>query len=242
MLRPDTGAMTAELVVSVSGISDRTLCALDGFRTELRGRGVPLSLFVAPRQKAGYRLDADATTADRLRGYREDGDAVVLHGFDEAAIKRFRSEFATLPAHEPNLRLLAADRAMEHLGLRTRVFAAPGWTASPGTVRALPRNGFHLMIGLYETVDLVRGVSTRSRVVGIGAGFLKEPWWCRTVVLSAERTARRGGGVRLAVSAGQLGKPGPRQALLDAVDLAMMHGCRPGVYRWTGRPAVPDAA
>lgn len=234
--------MTSELVVSVSGITERTIADLDGFRAELRGRGVPLSLFVAPRRKGGYRLDADAVTSERLRRYREGGDAMVLHGFDGAATKRFRSEFATLPAHEANLRLLAADRTLEHLGLRTRLFAAPGWTISPGTVKALPRSGFRLAIGLYETVDLVRGIATRSRVVGIGAGFLKEPWWCRAVVLSAERTARRGSTVRLAVSAGQLGRTGPRQALLDAVDLAIMHGCRPGVYRWNERPALAGAA
>lgn len=234
--------MTAHLIVSVSGISDRTIGDLDGFRDELRGRGVPLSLFVAPRQKNGYRLDADHTTAERLRRYRADGDAVVLHGFDDAATKRFRGEFATLPAHEAHLRLLAADRTLEHLGLRTRLFAAPGWTISEGTMRVLPRNGFRLSIGIYETVNLVSGMASRSRVVGIGAGFLKEEWWCRTVVLAAERVARRRGTVRLAISAGQLGRTGPRQAVLDAVDLAMMHGCQPGVYRSGDRPALPDAA
>jgi predicted deacetylase len=107
---------------------------------------------------------------------------------------------------------------------------------------ALPRNGFRLLIGLYETVDLLRGTTSRGRVIGIGAGFLTEPWWCRTVVLSAERTARRGGTVRLAVSARQLGKPGPRQAVLDAVDLALMHGCAPVVYRWQPDPVLADAA
>ena len=199
-------------------------------------------MFVAPRLKGGYRLDSDDTTVDWLQRRRSSGDAVVLHGFDEAATKRMRSEFATLPAHEANLRLIGADRALEQLGLRTRLFAAPGWTASAGTVMALPRNGFRLLIGLYETVDLLRGTMARGRVIGIGAGFLTEPWWCRTVVLSAERTARRGGTVRLAVSARQLGKPGPRQAVLDAVDLALMHGCAPVVYRWQPDPVLADAA
>ena len=234
--------MSGELIVSVSGISDRTVADLDDFRRLLDARGIPVSLFVAPRLKAGYRLESDATTADWLRRHRELGDAVVLHGFDEAATKRMRAEFATLPAHEANLRLIGADRTMEHLGLRTRLFSVPGWTASDGTVEALPRNGFRLLVGLYGTVDLVRANTVRSRVLGIGAGFLSEPWWCRTLVLSAERTARRGGTVRLAVSARQLGKPGPRQAVLDAVDLALMHGCRPAVYRWDGDPALSDAA
>ena len=234
--------MPADLIVSVSGISARTLSHLDEFRNQLHARSVPVSLFVAPRLKGGYRLDSDDTTVDWLVARRSAGDAVVLHGFDEAATKRLRSEFATLPAHEANLRLIAADRTLEQLGLRTRLFAAPGWTASTGTVTALPRNGFRLLIGLYETMDLLRGSTLRGRVIGIGAGFLTEPWWCRTVVLSAERTARRGGTVRLAVSARQLGKPAARQAVLDAIDIALMHGCTPAVYQWNPGPVLADAA
>ena len=79
-------------------------------------------------------------------------------------------------------------------------------------------------------------------MLGIGEGFLTEPWWCRTLVLSAERTARRGGTVRVAVAARQLRKHGPRQAMLDVVDLALMHDCPPTVYRWgTDRPASSAA-
>jgi len=60
--------------------------------------------------------------------------------------------------------------------------------------------------------------------------------------LSAERIARRGGIVRVAVAARQLRKPGPQQAMLDAVDLALMHGCAPTVYRWRPDKAILDAA
>jgi uncharacterized protein len=197
---------------------------------------------VAPRIKGGYRLDNDAVTVEWLCARRDDGDAIVLHGFDETANKKRRGEFATLPAHEANLRLTAADRVMEHLGLRTRLFAAPGWTLSQGTVLALPRNGFRLVAGLSEITDLVRRTSVRARVLGIGEGFLSEPWWCRTLVLSAERTARRNGIVRVAVAARHLRRPGPRQAMLDAVDLAMMHQCTPRVYHWNPYRALTDAA
>lgn len=224
--------MPGELLVSVSGISDRTLAGLDEFSGLLDGLGVGLSLFVAPRRKHGYRLESDPATVDWLRDRRALGDAIVLHGFDEAATRRRRSEFAVLPAHEANLRLIAADRTLERIGMRTRLFAAPGWTVSAGAVTALRRNGFRLLIGRHESTDLVRGACSRGRVLGIGAGFPKELWWCRSVVLLAERTARRGATVRLAVAAGQLGKVAARQALLDAVDTALEHGCTPAVYRW----------
>lgn len=234
--------MAGQLILSISHVSARTLADVAGFRAELDARGVPASFLVAPRLKGGYRLDRDAPTVEWLRDRRSSGDAIVLHGFDEAATKKRRSEFASLAAHEANLRLMGADRVLEHLGLRTRLFAAPGWTVSQGTVMALPRNGFRVLAGLGGVTDLVRGTTVRARVVGVGAGFLTEPWWCRTVVLTAERTARRAGVVRLNVSAKQLGRIGPRRAVLDAIDLALMHQCAPQIYRWEPRVALRDAA
>ncbi|KUI37632.1 deacetylase [Mycobacterium sp. IS-1496] len=234
--------MAGQLILSISHVSARTLADVAGFRAELDARGVPVSFLVAPRLKGGYRLDRDASTVDWLRDRRAEGDAIVLHGFDEAATKKRRSEFASLAAHEANLRLMGADRVLEHLGLRTRLFAAPGWMVSQGTAIALPRNGFRVLAGLSGVTDLVRGTTVRARVVGVGAGFLTEPWWCRTVVLTAERTARRAGTVRLNVSAKHLGRIGPRRAVLDAIDLALMHRCVPQVYRWEPRAALREAA
>jgi len=234
--------VAGQLVVSVSGISNCTLTDVEAFCGQLDTRHVPASFLVAPRIKGGYRLDSDTPTVEWLADRRERGDTIVLHGFDEAATKKRRGEFATLPAHEANLRLMAADRVLEHLGLRTRLFAAPGWTVSQGTLTALPRNGFRLLAGLSGITDLVRQTTMRARVLGIGEGFLSEPWWCRTLVLSAERTARRDGIVRVAVHARHLRRPGPRQAMLDAVDLALMHQCAPAVYHWQPYPALTDAA
>ncbi|GFG54298.1 DUF2334 domain-containing protein [Mycolicibacterium agri] len=234
--------MAGQLIVSISGISRHTLPDVAAFCAELDGRGVPSSLLVAPRLKGDYRLDHDAGTVAWLTARRARGDAIVLHGFDEAATKKRRGEFATLPAHEANLRLMGADRVLEHVGLRTRLFAAPGWTVSQGTVTVLPRNGFRLLAGLAGVSDLVRRTTVRARVLGIGEGFLSEPWWCRTLVLAAERTGRRRGIVRVAVAARHLRKPGPRQAVIDAVDLALMHRCVPTVYEWRPYPALTDAA
>jgi predicted deacetylase len=234
--------MAGQLIVSISGIRGRALGDVADLCAELETRKIPPSLFVAPRLKGGYRLDRDPDTVEWLTARRAGGAAVVLHGFDEAATKKRRGEFAALPAHEANLRLMGADRVLEHLGLRTRLFAAPGWTVSQGTVTALPRNGFRLLVGDSVITDLVRATSVRARVLGIGEGFLTEPWWCRTLVLAAERTARRSGTVRIAVAASQLRRTGPRQAVLDAIDLALMHGCVPAAYQWQPYPVLTDAA
>jgi predicted deacetylase len=230
------------LIVSVSGICERTLDDVAEFCEKMDNRSVPVSLLVAPRLKGGYRLDQDPVTVEWLTGRRAVGDAILLNGYDDAATKKRRGEFATLPAHEANLRLMAADRVLEHLGLRTRLFAAPRWTASPGTVTVLPRNGFRLLADLHEITDLVRQTTVRARVLGIGEGFLSEPWWCRMLVLSAERVARRDGVVRVAVAASHLRKSGPLQAMLDSVDLGLLHGCEPTVYQWRADQAILDAA
>ncbi|MFF0814796.1 DUF2334 domain-containing protein [Rhodococcus sp. NPDC003318] len=227
--------MVATLIVSVSGIRDETRELVAEFADEMDRRAVPLSLLVAPRLKDKYRLVRDEPTQDWLRGRREHGDVIVLHGYDQAATKKRRAEFAALPQHEATLRLLAADRVMEEAGLRTRAFAAPRWLVSPGAVTALPRTGFRLLAGATGIHDLDRGTVVRARVLGIGEGFRAEPWWCRALVLGAGRTARRGGTVRLAVSAKQLAQPGPRQAMLDAVDLALHHEARVDTYRWKPR-------
>jgi uncharacterized protein len=109
-------------------------------------------------------------------------------------------------------------------------------------ILALPNNGFRLLADAYGMTDLVRTTTVRARVLGIGEGYLAEPWWCRMVVMSADRIARRGGVVRIAVAARHLRKPGPRQAMLDAVDLALLQECTPMVYRWRSDRAVLDAA
>ena len=230
------------MIVSISGIGEHTLADVADFCAQMDARSVPLSLLVAPRLGDGYRLDRDPRTVDWLTARRSGGDAIVLHGYDEAATKKRRGEFATLHAHEANLRLKGADRVLEHLGLRTRLFAAPGWLVSPGAVKALPDNGFRLLADTYGVTDLVRNTTERARVLGIGEGFLAEPWWCRMVVMSADRIARRGGVVRIAVAARHLRKSGPRQAMLDAVDLALLQQCTPQVYRWRAGSAVRDAA
>ncbi|MGB2720486.1 MAG: DUF2334 domain-containing protein [Rhodococcus sp. (in: high G+C Gram-positive bacteria)] len=227
--------MSGRLIVSVSGIKNDTYEHAAEFARILDGRGVPLSLLVAPRLKDKYRLAADVPTQEWLRTRRDGGDAIVLHGYDQAATKRRRSEFSALPRHEARLRLMAADRVMEQTGLRTRVFAAPRWIASPGAVEALPDAGFRMLAALNGIHDLDRDGTVRARVWGIGEGFKAEPWWFKALVLGAGRTARRDGVVRLAISAKQLGRPGPRQAILDAIDLSLHHGAEAGVYEWTPR-------
>ncbi|MGZ8178509.1 DUF2334 domain-containing protein [Williamsia sp. SKLECPSW1] len=223
--------MSGRLYVSVSGIRAETFDDVRLLVDELAARDVPVSLLVSPRLKHGYRLHEDPTTVDWLRERRSGADAVVLHGYDQAPTKRRRGEFAVIDAHEAGLRLAAADRVLETCGLRTRIFAAPRWTASPGALTALPRAGFHVNLGFTGWDDLVTGTSTRARVLGFGDGFRVDAWWCRMVVAATNRTARRGGDVRLSIAGKHLATAPARQTFLDCIDLARHHGMTPATYR-----------
>lgn len=245
--------MPAQVIVSLSGVQSAHLDLAAELAGALRSRGVPLSLLVAPRSKGGHRLTHDAPTLEWLRARRDAGDSIVLHGYDQAATKSRRAEFAALPEHEAALRLTAADRVLESIGLRTRLFAPPRWAVSAGALQALPRTGFRLCADLTAVRDLEHAQHVRSRVLGVtgraggsglgsGENTTTEPWWCRALVMGAGRTARRGGMVRIAVDARHLGRSGPRQAVLDAVDLALHHGAQPDRYRLTTEPAVVRAA
>ena len=61
------------MIVSVSGICERTLDDVAEFCEKMDNRSVPVSLLVAPRLKGGYRLDQDPVTVEWLTGRRAVG-------------------------------------------------------------------------------------------------------------------------------------------------------------------------
>jgi predicted deacetylase len=227
------GSVTARLLVSLSGINTWTLDRGADLCEELATRGVPLTLLLAPRVGGA---DQPRPVRTWVREQSAAGAALLQHGCDQATeqrslVVRRRAEFATLPAHEAGLRLTAAGAAMERAGLvAPQGFVPPRWLASPGTVTASRRKGFRLCADLLGVRDLSTGSVHRGRVLGFGVGERTEPWWCFALVMGAARTARRGGLVRLAVDTADLARSGPRQALLDAVDIALHHGARAVTY------------
>lgn len=232
-------------MVSLSGISTPALDRCAELSAELAHRKVPLSLLVAPRMPGSVGPDAVAWIRQRIG----QGDALLLHGFDHAAEPYTRAltlgrkaEFAALPAHEAGLRLTAATVLLERMELATDCFAPPRWLASHGTINALRRKGFALCADLAGVRDLRGGIVYKGRVQGFGHGDRTEPWWCYALVLGAARGARRGGLVRLAVDATDLVRSGPRQALLDAVDIALHHGATGLTYRELIKPRLARAA
>jgi predicted deacetylase len=219
-------------MVSLSGINAWTLDRSADLCTELASRGVPFSMLLAPKIAGA---DQPGAVLNWVREQQATGNALLQHGYDHPAdpktrtIRR-RAEFASLPAHEAKLRLTAAATAMERLNLTTDAFAPPRWVASPGTVLALRHKGFATCADLIGIRDLRTNLVHKGRVQAIGFGERTEPWWCFALVMGASRAARKGHLIRLAADTADLTRSGPRQALLDAVDIALHYGATPITY------------
>lgn len=236
--------MSARLVVSLSGLTDRpeALELATDLAAELDARDVPLSQLFRPH---GAPEEVVGWVRDRLAH----GDALVLHGYDHTrdptgartGLGR-RAEFAALPRHEAHLRLLAARRALTALGLRTDTFVPPRWLASPGTVDALREQGFAVcadeaavrLLGVPDTVLAARvlGFRASGEVRAVAEDRrAAEAWRARALLAGAARAVRRGELVRLAVRAKDLRRPTRVAAVLAAVDAALAAGAGPATYR-----------
>lgn len=215
-------------MVSLSGIGIRTLHRCVELAEQLDHRGVALSLLCTPRVAGSGQ---PTVVMDWVRRRRDHGDALLLHGFDHVPTSKRRAEFGSLPAHEAGLRLTAAIRSMERLGFELDSFAPPWWALSSGTLTALRRKGFVLCADATKVHDLRSGAVHKGRVHGMAYGERVEPWSCFALVLGVARAARKGSLVRLAVDAEDLSRPGPRRAILDAIDIATHHGAESTTYR-----------
>src|ERR1700761_3814847 len=68
-----TAGVSGKLIVSVSGIGERTLADVDAFCRQMDSRNVPVSLLVAPRLSGDYRLDHDPRPVEWLGNRRAGG-------------------------------------------------------------------------------------------------------------------------------------------------------------------------
>jgi predicted deacetylase len=125
------------LLVSLSGLGPGApLAAAADCCDALDARRVPLTLLVGPRPHP----EVAAFAAARRRA----GDAVLMLGF--RSVHDDARPYRRLPVLEARLRLAGATRSAEALGLEPDGFAAPGWSVSEGTRRALAEAGLGLLL------------------------------------------------------------------------------------------------
>src|SRR5689334_21322827 len=103
------GNVDAELVVSLAGVTPRTLHRCADLAAELERRHVPLSALYPASTGEG-------PVTEWVRERTARGDGLLLHGYDHRVAPTDRpvvslarkAEFAALGAHEARLRLIAA--------------------------------------------------------------------------------------------------------------------------------------
>ena len=128
-------------------------------RRVLRGPRCPLraGLPVGPAPEGRLPAGAGRSHGGMVAAPAHGGDAIVLHGYDEAATKKRRGEFAT--SARPRGQSAADGRRPSPRSPRVahQAVRRAGLDGVAGHRYALPRNGFRLLAGLTGITDLVRG-------------------------------------------------------------------------------------
>lgn len=214
-------------MVALSGIDERTREDCEPFAAELRERGVRVSLLVPPTALVGGAPVLGGWLGNRTAA----GDELVLHGLDlphghQGSGLGFRR---TVPEHEAGLRLVAVRAALDRVGLSSRTFTARSRRLSEGTMAALHAAGFAVCADANHIRVLRSGRIHRAQSRTF-EGILGEHARCRALPAAIDRAARRESLVRLSVDAADIAVPGRRQAVRDAVDLALRRGFAAATY------------
>ncbi|MDX3657495.1 hypothetical protein PV646_09295 [Streptomyces sp. ID05-26A] len=211
-------------MVSLSGIGPQNLDRCADLAAALDPRQVPLSLLIVPRELGKAQ--------EWVRQRASLGDAVVLHGLGQRR----------LPAYEAGLLLMGARMQMDAIGLNIDTFAPRRIVASPGTLIALAKHRFQRCADAHAVREIGSGLATLGRLHALTERSSFGELRSLALVYAAARSARRGGLTRITVDARDLHRPGARQAVLDAVDIALAHDAVPTTYVKLPSPRLASAA
>ncbi len=236
--------MPARLVVSVHDVAPATEAATAQWCADADSFGIPVSLLVIPGSwRGGSLLDAP-DYADFLRARRAQGDEIMMHGWEHRAPKegtllrrgvaqlvaRGAAEFAALDHDAARARLRPAVDVMERMGLSTTGFTPPGWLASPAAERALCQAGFSHTTDHFGLKDLRTGRRWRGFALSQRPGGTGERAGARLMEWASQRTAARGGFVRIALHPDDLTRPGLRDAALRSIEGVLAAGAVASTY------------
>ncbi|MCX4098663.1 DUF2334 domain-containing protein [Nocardia sp. alder85J] len=236
--------MSAQLVVSIHDVAPATDAETARWCADADSFGIPVSLLVIPGPWRGSRLAEAPEYGMFLRERRAHGDEIMLHGWEHRApgegaplrravaraVARGAAEFAALEPEGADDRLRRAIAVMDEMGLATTGFTPPGWLASPAAEQALARAGFSHTTDHFGLLDLRTGQRWRGFALSQRPGGAGERTAARLMQALAQRSARRGGLVRIALHPDDLHRPGLRTAALRAIEGALAAGARATTY------------
>jgi predicted deacetylase len=181
---------TRRLVVSVHDVTPASRPHVESTLELLTALGIDRrSLLVIPNVRGERPLDADEDFCAWLHRRRQDGDEIVLHGYEHVGVgrprnsgERFRDrwftkgegEFLSLDYHAALDRIACGKAMMERAGLYPQGFVAPAWLINRDGLRAARDLGFQYSNSYLTVADLARERTHWVPSVVFGPGRLDE--------------------------------------------------------------------
>ena len=178
------------LVVSVHDVApphrDRVRRILDALAKVGVGRR---SLLVIPNFQGRWPLDRHEQFVADLRQWQDDGDEMVLHGYEHVSVgtprglsERLRhrwltvneGEFLSLGYRAARDRIERGLALVREARLDVRGFIAPAWLISDAALQATRDCGFEYTNSYFRFLDLARGRSCLAPSLVFGPGRLGE--------------------------------------------------------------------
>jgi predicted deacetylase len=179
-----------QIVVSVHDVAPQTRPRVARLLDLLATIGIEQrSLLVIPNFQGHGSLDVHEDFCAWLRDRREQGDEIVLHGYEHVGIgqprnagERFRNrwftqgegEFLSLEYDAAFDRIARGKAMMERAGLHPRGFVAPAWLVNQDGLRAARDLGFQYTNSYLTVGDLARGRTHWVPSLVFGPGHLDE--------------------------------------------------------------------
>jgi uncharacterized protein len=179
-----------QLVVSVHDVAPQTRPRVARLLDVLAAMGIErCSLLVIPNFKGEGSLDDHDDFCAWLRERREQGDEIVLHGYEHIGVgkprtpaERFRNrwftqgegEFLSLEYDAAFDRIARGKAMMERAGLHPRGFVAPAWLVNERGLMAARDLGFQYTNSYLTVADLARRRTHWVPSLVFGPGHLDE--------------------------------------------------------------------
>lgn len=217
------------VLLTITGLRQDTVTAAEKMRDAARALDLHAGL-VLTVQGPNWRLKDDQAALELFHDSAARGHELLLGGLGPLGGAHGKGEFHRLGRHEATLRLSAATRQLDALGLSPKAFAPTRWLASEDALQAAGEVGFAVAADAYTIRDLFNEKRHPVRVLAFGDGFGSVKWWRRNVLNSARRSAAKGKDIRLSISAAKAGKDDVAGDMLRILELLREAGYESANY------------
>lgn len=217
------------MLLTITGLRQGTVTAAEKMRDAARALDIHAGL-VLTVQGPDWRLKDDRATLELVHDSAARGHELLLGGLGPLGGTHGKGEFHRLGRHEATLRLSAATRQLDALGLAPKVLAPTRWLASEDALEAAAKVGLEVAADAYTIRDLTNDNRHQVRVLAFGDGFGSVKWWRRNVLNSVRRGASKGKDIRLSISAAKADKDDVAGDMLRILELLRDSGYQPANY------------